>query len=304
MQDMPKVGKVVQSNIPQLLQHCAQNDPDELVKLEDGDYCKKTFKLSYPFLRSPADAKRIQEETGKSRYWASVHPVLDREVRVTSEWFESSLAPFLVYLVGRGLTPVGVSAQAVEAKIDELITAKAAKTAAKSATGGARYKLHAIGRAQNSVVRWALGSIGHEAFTQKDWLTAKGHFGHRCVYCDSPRQLVMDHAVPLSIENLGEHRLGNLVPACRQCNSAKGEKRYDDFLRAQSDRAAAEDRIVSIEAHMRGHGYQPLSDVLTVEQADEVREHLQALRLQVATAAKTTVASIDDLLGLDKTASP
>lgn len=295
---MPKVGEVVRLNIPQLLEHCAQNDPDELVKLEDGDYCKKTFKLGYPFLRSPADAKRIHAETGKSRYWAKVHPVQDREVRVTSEWYKPSLGPFLVYLVGRGLTPLGVPAAAVESEIDQVAEAKAAKT---SSVGGARYKLHAIGNAQNSVVRWVLGSLGHEAFTQKDWLTVTAYFNHRCVYCDSPRQLVMDHAVPLSIKNLGEHKIGNLVPSCRQCNSAKGEKRYDDFLRAQPDRAAAEDRI---EAHMRQHGYQPLSDVLTMEQADEVREPLEALRLQVATAAKTTVASINDLLAHEENAIP
>lgn len=291
--EMPKVGEVVRLNIPQLLEHCAQNDPDELVKLEDGDYCKKTFKLGYPFLRSPADAKRIHAETGKSRYWAEVHPVQDREVRVTSEWYKPSLGPFLVYLVGRGLTPLGVPAQVVESEIDKVAEAKAAKT---SSVGGARYKLHAIGNAQNSVVRWALGSLGHEAFTEKDWLTAKARFNHQCVYCSSKRQLVMDHAVPISVQSLGEHRLGNLVPACRTCNAAKGQQRYDDFLRAQPDRADAEARIRTIEEHMAHHGYEALADTLQVGHSEEVRALLQALRLQVAAAATTTVASINDLL--------
>lgn len=297
--EKPKVGEVVRLNIPQLLEHCAQNDPDELVNLEDRNYCKKTFKLGYPFLRSPDDAQRVKDETGYSKYWKAVHHVRGKELRITSEWYRRNLGPFLIYLVGRGLTPLGVPAEVVESEIDKVAAAKAAKT---SSVGGARYKLHAIGNAQNSVVRWALGSLGSEAFTQKDWLTVKAHFDHQCVYCDSPRQLVMDHAVPLSVKNLGEHKLGNLVPSCHQCNSAKGEQRYDDFLRAQPDRAAAEDRIDRIEAHMRQHGYQPLSDVLTMEQADEVREQLKALRLQVATAAKTTVASINDLLAHDENA--
>ncbi len=299
--EKPKVGTVVQLNVPQLLEHCAHVDPDELVKLADRDYCKTTLKLGFPFLRSPAEAQRIQVETGHSRYWKSVHQVLDLEVRITSQWHRRHLGPFLVYLVGMGLTPIGISAEMVQSEIDEIADVKAAT---KAAIGGARHKLHAVGNAQNSIVRYVLGTLGHESFTEKAWLGVKGHFDHRCAYCSSPRQLVMDHAVPISIQNLGEHKLGNLVPACRECNEDKGQKRYDDFLRAQSDLSVAEARIVMIEDHMRSHGYQPLSDILAAEDADQVRELVQSLRLQVAAAAEATVRSINGLLSADDGMGP
>jgi 5-methylcytosine-specific restriction protein A len=44
----------------------------------------------------------------------------------------------------------------------------------------------------------------------------------RCYYCGksfSPRQLTMDHIVPLS--RGGKSKKGNVVPACKDCNNKK-----------------------------------------------------------------------------------
>jgi len=44
----------------------------------------------------------------------------------------------------------------------------------------------------------------------------------RCYYCGksfSPRQLTMDHIVPLS--RGGKSKKGNVVPACKNCNNKK-----------------------------------------------------------------------------------
>ncbi len=44
----------------------------------------------------------------------------------------------------------------------------------------------------------------------------------RCYYCGksfSPRQLTMDHIVPLS--RGGKSNKGNVVPACKDCNNKK-----------------------------------------------------------------------------------
>ena len=288
--EKPKVGEIVRLNLPQIFEHCVQDDPDEIVKLSDKQYCSDVFKLAFAFLRTPAE---IELTGGHKRYWTQVHHVLDHEVRVTSQWHGRHLAPFLRYLVDKGLTPVGVPPELVEAELDKLSTPKAS---AKTSPGGARYRLHAIGNAQNSSVRNVLGSLGHEAFTLKDWLRVKRWFGHCCAYCSSKRQLVMDHAVPISIVALGEHRLGNLVPACHECNSAKGKLRYDDYLRSQRDRADAAARIATIEEHMAHHDYEPLIDALSAEVAEQVSDLLAGLRKQLADASASAVAAINDVL--------
>jgi hypothetical protein len=78
-----------------------------------------------------------------------------------------------------------------------------------------RYKTHAIGNAQNSLIRNILSKIGQESFNEADWHAAKAHFSNRCVYCDEQKELVRDHAVPINKTNLGEHRIGNLVQAAK-----------------------------------------------------------------------------------------
>ena len=98
--EKPKVGTVVQLNVPPAAGALCRCRPRRARKLADRDYCKTTLKLGFPFLRSPAEAQRIQVETGHSRYWKSVHQVLDLEVRITSQWHRRHLGPFLVYLVG------------------------------------------------------------------------------------------------------------------------------------------------------------------------------------------------------------
>nr|WP_239115333.1 HNH endonuclease [Streptomyces sp. SID8499] len=49
----------------------------------------------------------------------------------------------------------------------------------------------------------------------------------RCVYCDAPGGTV-DHVIPLS--RGGQHAEGNLVPACKSCNSSKGDKLLIEWL--------------------------------------------------------------------------
>ena len=56
----------------------------------------------------------------------------------------------------------------------------------------------------------------------------------RCGYCDRaipPRELTMDHRVPLV--RGGRSTKGNLVPACKACNTAKRyllPMEWDDYL--------------------------------------------------------------------------
>jgi 5-methylcytosine-specific restriction endonuclease McrA len=55
-------------------------------------------------------------------------------------------------------------------------------------------------------------------------------FEHRCAYCAAPAT-TWDHVVPVS--NGGQTRPGNIVPACRSCNSSKGARNVAEWLRAR-----------------------------------------------------------------------
>lgn len=292
MEELP-IGKLVRANLDQIFEHCSQSDPEEIVKLSDKAYCKDVFNLDYAFLATPAEATLIQQESGHPRYWVEEYHVMGHEVRVTNYWFSRNRVPFLLYLLEKGLTPQGISPGAVDAELAAAEDLHLA-TSTSTSTGGARYRKTAIGVAQNAVARHVLGSLGHDAFTEKQWIEVKSSFGFRCAYCHSGRQVVMDHAVPISINELGEHRLGNLVPACHDCNSAKGEKRYDDYLRTQAGLPDPEGRIVAIQAHMRSYGYQPLADTLDALAAKQVREQLQQLREQIKQAAEATVTALNE----------
>lgn len=58
--------------------------------------------------------------------------------------------------------------------------------------------------------------------------------GHRCVYCAeefTADQLTLDH-VQARVRG-GDRSDGNLVTACRGCNTLKGHRRLSDFLAAE-----------------------------------------------------------------------
>ena len=65
---------------------------------------------------------------------------------------------------------------------------------------------------------------------------------------------MIDHAIPINREYLGEHKLGNLVPACRDCNSRKAGNDYREFLFDETD------RLERIEEHMHKNNYAPLRE--------------------------------------------
>jgi 5-methylcytosine-specific restriction endonuclease McrA len=281
----PKIGQLVKLNLPQIIAYCERTDPDEMIKLADVDYCRDELGLAWAFFKTPAMVEVADEH---KRYWVETHQVLDREVRVTSQWFAKHLPRVVHYLMDKGLVPIGLH----QDEVDVALAVAVPQTGGKN-PGGTRYKIHAIGNAQNSAVRWILGNIGQESFTEKQWLGVKASFNFCCAYCGTARHLVMDHAVPISIDSLGEHKLGNLVPACSSCNSDKGQQQYDVFARQSLD---PDSRIAAIEAHMSDHGYEPLAGALSAEQSEAVREALRLARQQIADSALTAVRAIDAIV--------
>jgi 5-methylcytosine-specific restriction endonuclease McrA len=59
--------------------------------------------------------------------------------------------------------------------------------------------------------------------TRAEWEEIKAAYGYRCIYCgNKPAKLTMDHITPLS--KGGSHTKSNVVPACKSCNSSKGNR--------------------------------------------------------------------------------
>ena len=48
-----------------------------------------------------------------------------------------------------------------------------------------------------------------------------------CAYCGATENMSIDHVIPLS--RGGMHTEDNLLPACRSCNSSKGQKQLDEW---------------------------------------------------------------------------
>jgi len=161
---------------------------------------------------------------------------------------------------------------------------KSADTRTRSDRANARYKSHAIGNAQNAFVRNVLGNLGYESFNQKDWGATKEHFSHRCAYCGvDADELVIEHAIPINKVSLGEHRLGNLVPGCKACNSSKGDKDFRVFLKGNDE------AIARIEEYMDSRNYVPL------DANEQVTRVLDMAHKEVAALADRYVTILNEL---------
>lgn len=62
--------------------------------------------------------------------------------------------------------------------------------------------------------------------------TAKfAQLGDVCFYCRKAGKLEADHATPLS--RGGSDDIGNILPACKSCNSSKGSRTVAEFRAAR-----------------------------------------------------------------------
>jgi 5-methylcytosine-specific restriction endonuclease McrA len=74
------------------------------------------------------------------------------------------------------------------------------------------------------------------AISQRDWDRMIRRFSNRCAYCDCSLDgcFTIDHVVPVS--RGGRHSIGNLVPACKSCNSSKRDLLLVGWRRRLADR--------------------------------------------------------------------
>lgn len=91
-----------------------------------------------------------------------------------------------------------------------------------------------VGRAARAKRKALARSAGVLTVTGRDWKRLCARHDWRCFYCHEPKPLTMDHVVP--IIRGGRHSIGNLVPACVNCNSSKS-RRFIMEWRAATSRA-------------------------------------------------------------------
>lgn len=77
-----------------------------------------------------------------------------------------------------------------------------------------------------------------------------------CVYCGKEAQ-TWDHVFALvergQYSGFG-HTLGNLVPCCKECNSQKGNRNWEDFLRSrQKDDKGSRDRAQKLKTYINNN---------------------------------------------------
>lgn len=270
-----KVGKLVQLFIPKILKYCEQHDHQEFGKLFTAEYSKKTFNINFPLLVEQGD---LSAELSK-RYWTKVFLVRGKTIRACSQWYQRDIIYFVDYLkrIGIEFDESQVEQESIEVKLTSR------NITVSSPRSNSRFRGNAIGNAQNLLVRNVLSNLGSEQFSEEDWLETKEYFGHKCAYCGEAKELVIEHAIPINKTYLGEHRLGNLVPSCKECNSAKASKDFREFL--EGDEA----RIQFIETYMDKKNYVPL------ENNEQVSMILEMAYREVGTVAERYITIINEL---------
>ncbi len=82
----------------------------------------------------------------------------------------------------------------------------------------------------NTIRRRALKRNTDGVHTYEQFLDVCESFGWRCAYCGcelNPNTVTEDHVIPLS--RGGSNDISNIVPACKFCNSSKGNKTAEEF---------------------------------------------------------------------------
>ena len=70
------------------------------------------------------------------------------------------------------------------------------------------------------------------SLTEEEWQYIKAYFKNKCAYCGKELPLERDHIVALT--KGGGLKYGNIVPACKSCNSSKGNKDLLTWYRSKS----------------------------------------------------------------------
>jgi hypothetical protein len=283
-----KIGKFVQSKVNDILRYC-KDHPGELSRLMDKDYSKKSFKLNWPFCIE----ERSISDIDRARYWTSLPFSFDsKSLLICSQWYPRNRSPFCNYLVSKGIIHQGELCAFLADDEDESPSEPPAWTNKPIKN---RYKATTEGDAANSVIRVILSNLGAESFSREDWEATKRYFLNRCAYydhanpqCDEQVPTHKDHIIPINKTELGEHRLGNLVPSCNACNKKKHNGDFRSIFNGSVD------AIERIEAYMATRGYTPLGDKPLIRLIlDQAHSEVKALVYRYISIIEAALAAGD-----------
>lgn len=246
-----KIGQIVKSYIKEVNSFCNEKDHSEFEKLLDKTYCKNTFNINYPFY------KKVDLMTKKDndRFWSQVYIIRGVTVRITNDWYDRCHSRFIQYLISKNIATKKDFNEEALVILNKKLEKNKNDIVQNKIPANNRYRGNAIGNASNLLVRNILSNLGTEQFNEKDWKETKQYFKNLCAYCgEESKNLIMEHAVPINKESLGEHRLGNIVPSCNKCNNSKGSKNFVDFL--SNDNI----KIEVIKKYMDDKNYVPLGE--------------------------------------------
>ena len=275
-----KIGQLVKAYTKKVFRYCDEGDHEELMRLMDAKYSKDILGINFPFC---AEAETISPQLSK-RYWRDIHVVRGRTFRVCSQWVDlptsKSRELFCRYLLSKKLAD-NEELSAIDSLPQPPHQSSTAKSPKRASKG--RYRGNAIGNAQNLFVRNILSNIGQESFSENDWQETKAYFSNKCAYCGAETDLVIDHAIPINKAKLGEHRIGNLVPSCNDCNARKGNKDYREYLDGDDE------KMQMIESYMDSKNYVPLGD------NEQVRMILDLAHAEVSALVDRYIVIINSL---------
>ncbi|MDD9883037.1 MAG: HNH endonuclease signature motif containing protein [Gammaproteobacteria bacterium] len=282
-----KIGKLVQAYIGEIFGYCEKN-PDELLNLMDKKYSKRKFGINLPFCMEIKSIPPAQASGKRARFWTQQqHEVLGKTVMVCSQWYEQDRRNFVDYLTEKKIVS--------DKEAQKLLSDSASPVHENSQRGDKARSVKRDGgaplaNAQNAFVRYILSNLGNESFSNNDWQKVVRFFGGKCAYCGGAKKLERDHAIPINKRHLGEHRIGNVVPACRDCNAGKGDRDYREFLQGREDEKT---RLGKIGEHMRDKNYLPLKDRGDFNQ---LREVVEMAYTEINPVAKRYIAILNLML--------
>jgi 5-methylcytosine-specific restriction endonuclease McrA len=243
------VAEIIYKNLESIIEFCKQN-PKEMDKLLSIKESKDLFHLNYAFFIETKDIDDGNTKKSSLRYKSNIYSISNKKVRVTNDWYKRNIPYVKNYFIKNNITPISPieSNETIKGKVDGVSIKRV------NSRENSRYKGNAIGNAQNLLIRNILSNLGNESFNESDWQQTKQYFDNKCAYCGKEGDLVMEHAIPINKEKLGEHKIGNIVPACKECNKAKADKDYREFLGNNLD------TIEKIDKYMEMKKYVPLED--------------------------------------------
>ena len=121
-------------------------------------------------------------------------------------------------------------------------------------------KTHKIDKTQNSIYlqrRRALKNKLPATLTFEQWEQIKKDFDYKCAYCGEELPLSQDHFIALS--KGGEYTHNNIIPACRRCNSSKGNKDFFEWFIEQESYSEKREKFILKYLHYTNNREQQLS---------------------------------------------